>query len=35
VLWRITVEEAELTHVLGEPYRRYAARTKRLIPGVW
>lgn len=32
---RIRVEEAELVRVLGEPYRRYAARTKRLVPGVW
>jgi protein-S-isoprenylcysteine O-methyltransferase Ste14 len=32
---RIHVEEAELAHVLGEPYGEYAARTKRLIPGVW
>jgi protein-S-isoprenylcysteine O-methyltransferase Ste14 len=35
VLHRIAVEEAELTRVLGEPYRRYRERTKRLIPGVW
>ena len=32
---RIAVEEAELTRVLGDPYRRYRARTKRLVPGVW
>jgi protein-S-isoprenylcysteine O-methyltransferase Ste14 len=32
---RIRVEEAELTRVLGDSYRRYQARTKRLIPGVW
>jgi protein-S-isoprenylcysteine O-methyltransferase Ste14 len=32
---RIQVEEAELSDVLGEPYRAYQARTARLIPGVW
>jgi protein-S-isoprenylcysteine O-methyltransferase Ste14 len=32
---RIRVEEAEMVRVLGEPYLAYAARTKRLIPGVW
>jgi protein-S-isoprenylcysteine O-methyltransferase Ste14 len=32
---RIHVEEAELTRVLGAPYRAYAGRTKRLIPGLW
>jgi protein-S-isoprenylcysteine O-methyltransferase Ste14 len=32
---RIFVEEAELERVLGEPYRRYRARTARLIPGLW
>ena len=35
LLRRIRVEEAELTRVLGEPYRAYQTRTKRLIPGVW
>jgi protein-S-isoprenylcysteine O-methyltransferase Ste14 len=35
LLWRIRVEEAELTAVLGDRYRAYRARTKRLIPGVW
>jgi protein-S-isoprenylcysteine O-methyltransferase Ste14 len=35
VLRRITVEEAELTRVLGDPYRRYQMRTHRLIPGFW
>jgi protein-S-isoprenylcysteine O-methyltransferase Ste14 len=34
-LWRIDVEEAALTARLGEEYRRYKRRTKRLIPGVW
>jgi protein-S-isoprenylcysteine O-methyltransferase Ste14 len=35
VLQRITVEEAELTRVLGDPYRSYQTRTRRLIPGLW
>jgi protein-S-isoprenylcysteine O-methyltransferase Ste14 len=35
LLRRISVEEAELTRVLGEPYRAYRTRTKRLVPGVW
>jgi protein-S-isoprenylcysteine O-methyltransferase Ste14 len=35
LLWRIHVEEAELTRVLGDRYRSYQAGTKRLIPGVW
>jgi protein-S-isoprenylcysteine O-methyltransferase Ste14 len=36
LLWRIHVEEAELTAVLGDRYRAYRAQTgKRLIPGVW
>jgi protein-S-isoprenylcysteine O-methyltransferase Ste14 len=35
LLWRIHVEEAELTRVLGDRYRAYQAQTKRLIPGVW
>ena len=35
LLRRIHVEEAELTRVLGEPYRVYQTRTKRLIPGLW
>jgi protein-S-isoprenylcysteine O-methyltransferase Ste14 len=35
LLWRIHVEEAELTLVLGDRYRAYCARTKRLIPGIW
>jgi protein-S-isoprenylcysteine O-methyltransferase Ste14 len=34
-LRRIGVEEAELTKVLGDPYRAYQDHTKRLIPGVW
>ena len=32
---RISVEEAELTLVLGDRYRAYQAHTKRLIPGLW
>jgi protein-S-isoprenylcysteine O-methyltransferase Ste14 len=35
LLRRIQVEEAELTRVLGEPYRAYRSRTKRLVPGLW
>jgi protein-S-isoprenylcysteine O-methyltransferase Ste14 len=35
LLWRMHVEEAELTRVLGDRYRAYRAQTKRLIPGVW
>jgi protein-S-isoprenylcysteine O-methyltransferase Ste14 len=35
LLRRIYVEEAELTRVLGDPYRDYRDHTKRLIPGVW
>ena len=32
---RIRVEDAELERSLGEPYRRYAETTARLVPGVW
>jgi len=35
LLRRIQVEEAELDRVLGDAYRAYQARTKRLIPGLW
>jgi protein-S-isoprenylcysteine O-methyltransferase Ste14 len=35
ILYRIHVEEAELTRVLGPAYRDYAAATARLIPGLW
>ena len=35
VLWRIHVEEQLLSARFGLPFREYAARTKRLIPGVW
>ncbi|HET7018410.1 MAG TPA: isoprenylcysteine carboxylmethyltransferase family protein [Streptosporangiaceae bacterium] len=34
-LRRITVEEATLTEVLGDPYEAYKQRTKRLLPGLW
>ena len=33
--YRIVVEENALLDTLGEPYRDYRARTKRLIPFVW
>ncbi|MGZ7040921.1 MAG: methyltransferase family protein [Thermoanaerobaculia bacterium] len=33
--YRIAVEERALTEALGDDYRSYAARTKRLIPGVF
>jgi protein-S-isoprenylcysteine O-methyltransferase Ste14 len=32
---RIRVEERALEAALGEPYREYAARHKRLVPGIW
>ena len=35
VLPRIRVEEETLGRELGEPYRAYSRRTRRLIPGVW
>jgi protein-S-isoprenylcysteine O-methyltransferase Ste14 len=35
VLYRIRVEERVLTGALGDEYAGYAARTSRLIPGVW
>ena len=35
LLRRIQVEEAELSRVLGDSYRSYQTRTRRLIPGVW
>jgi protein-S-isoprenylcysteine O-methyltransferase len=34
-LWRIRIEEHALTDALGEEYRTYAQRTKRLIPFVY
>jgi len=33
--YRISVEEKALSDTLGEPYRAYQARTKRLFPFVW
>jgi len=30
--YRVQVEERALTATLGEPYREYAARTKRFLP---
>jgi len=33
--YRIRVEEAALTDHFGDRYRAYAARTKRLIPGIY
>ena len=35
VLARIRVEEARLSAALGPEYGDYAARTERLIPGIW
>jgi len=32
---RIRVEEDALERSLGEDYRRYEARTSRLVPGIW
>jgi protein-S-isoprenylcysteine O-methyltransferase Ste14 len=32
---RIRVEEQALLTALGEPYREYAGRHRRLVPGVW
>ena len=32
---RLLTEERVLARELGEPYRAYMARTRRLIPGVW
>lgn len=33
--WRLLTEERELAEALGQPYREYMTRTKRLIPGIW
>ncbi|MGN6326854.1 methyltransferase family protein [Pseudolysinimonas sp.] len=35
IVVRIRVEEAALLSAIGEPYRRFAATRKRLIPFVW
>ena len=34
-LRRMNVEEAALLQGLGEPYRNYMRRTKRLVPGLY
>lgn len=34
-LQRIRIEEQALSSGLGEPYRRYMARTRRLVPGLY
>jgi protein-S-isoprenylcysteine O-methyltransferase Ste14 len=34
-LWRIHVEERALISALGNEYRQYTSRTKRLIPLIW
>jgi protein-S-isoprenylcysteine O-methyltransferase len=34
-LWRIRIEERALIEALGEKYRAYMGRTKRLIPGIY
>jgi protein-S-isoprenylcysteine O-methyltransferase Ste14 len=34
-VWRIHVEEAELSLVLGDPYEAYRTGTARLVPGLW
>jgi len=35
LLWRMKIEEAALSEALGEPYRDYLKRTKRLIPLIY
>jgi len=35
LLPRITVEESELTRVLGDRYQSYQRTTRRLVPGLW
>jgi protein-S-isoprenylcysteine O-methyltransferase Ste14 len=35
ILWRIPVEEHALLATLGDRYRCYAARHRRLVPLVW
>jgi protein-S-isoprenylcysteine O-methyltransferase len=34
-LYRIQLEEAALAHGLGDPYRSYMLRTKRLLPHLY
>jgi len=33
--WRMGIEEAALLEALGEPYRCYMKRTKRLVPMIY
>jgi protein-S-isoprenylcysteine O-methyltransferase Ste14 len=35
LLYRIGIEEAELVRVIGDEYREYQKKTKRLIPMIW
>jgi protein-S-isoprenylcysteine O-methyltransferase Ste14 len=35
IVWRIHVEEAELSRVLGDAYRTYRSDRARLVPRVW
>jgi protein-S-isoprenylcysteine O-methyltransferase len=35
LLYRVRIEEAALANALGEPYRAYLRRTKRLVPGIF
>jgi protein-S-isoprenylcysteine O-methyltransferase Ste14 len=35
LVWRIHVEEGALLKALGEQYRHYMRRTRRLIPAVY
>jgi protein-S-isoprenylcysteine O-methyltransferase Ste14 len=35
LLYRIRIEEAELTNGMGDRYKEYIKRTKKLIPGIW
>ncbi len=35
MIFRIRVEEKILLASFGEPFKEYASRTKRLIPGIW
>ncbi len=34
-LYRMTIEERALAETLGDPYREYMRRTRRLIPYIW
>jgi protein-S-isoprenylcysteine O-methyltransferase Ste14 len=35
VSFRVQAEEQMMSEAFGEEYAEYAARTKRLVPGVW